>query len=146
MSTSLVVAVGVVSGICGAAVQHWVSAVREWWRPSPCPAASSPDISAAELRTWQDASLVSHLATGISVSSVVALTLVSIYIAASFHPRSEPRAAPALPGALTPAAAAAPLQENAIEPQRFNLARDDDLDALELDEAALCSYVPQRRR
>ena len=145
MSSSLAVATGVVGTVCGAALQHWVSALREWWRPSPCPIASSPDISAAELRAWQDASLVSHLATGVSVGTVVSVTLVSIFVAASYGPRRDQATRPALTAAVTPAASAAPVHTQSVVPQVFDLAQDDKLDALEADEEALCAYVPVRR-
>ena len=131
MSNVLVTSVAVVGVTIGAALQHWTTAVHRWWVPEVCPALSEGEV-AAELRAWKEASVVSHLATGIAVGSVVALTLVSIYIAASFRPSLAPNAERPAALPLAPAAAAAPVVSAAPSSgtQYFNL--EDDLDAIDL--------------
>ena len=94
MSNALVISAGVVGVTVGAALQHWATAMHRWWVPEVCPVLSEGD-AVAELRAWKESNVVSHLATGLAVGSVVALTLVSLHIAATWRVSAAPvQAAP----------------------------------------------------
>ena len=140
MSNALVTSAAVVCVTVGAALQHWATAVHRWWVPEVCPVVDE-GVAAAELRAWKEASVVSHLATGLAVGSVVALTLVSLHIAASVRVRS---AAPTVtvPAALplAPAADAAPPKSTASASGTQYFQLDDELDAIDL-----WSVTPKRK-
>ena len=153
MSVSPTAVVGVA---IGGALHHAWRVASEWWTPrATCPAGLAEltaEISTAR-ETTAERDFVSQLAACLAVGAVVAASLLAVWACDSVRAHQPlacvGNASSALPHVaapvpLTAAVAASPVV--AAEPQRFNLALDEELDALEQNETALCSYVPRRRR